>query len=66
MTDDQVFEKIAENDDLNNVMTAACHNAINGLVPGHAYTVIGANRNTGRIKVRNPWSEEEYHGDGSD
>lgn len=53
-------------DDSNNVMTAACHYAVNGLVPGHAYTVRGANSNNGRIQVRNPWSTESYHGDGSD
>lgn len=47
-------------------MTAACMQSHDGLVEGHAYTVLGANRNTGRIMVRNPWSTENYYGTGSD
>lgn len=33
---------------------------------GHAYTVLGVNEETHRIKLRNPWASEMYHGEGSD
>lgn len=37
-----------------------------GLVSGHAYTVLGVNESSGLIKIRNPWGIEYYTGLGSD
>ena len=47
-------------------MTAACMKSKHGLVAGHAYTLLGANKKTDRLIVRNPWSTEKYYGEGSD
>lgn len=47
-------------------MTAACHYSYDGLIAGHAYTLVGVNYDTGRIMMRNPWSDESYYGEGSD
>lgn len=43
MTNQEVFDTIAENDDSNSVMTAACLVSVDGLYSGHAYSVIGVN-----------------------
>ena len=48
------------------VMTAGCHNPINGLVPGHAYTLVGMGDSAGTFKMRNPWGSEQYKGPTSD
>lgn len=49
-------------------MTANCNKAINNIVTGHAYTMLGAfqYKNTKLIKVRNPWGIEKYTGPWSD
>ena len=58
-------------------MTAGCfvteHNEayftedqFNGLVTGHAYTVLGVNEDEHWVVMRNPWATENYHGIGSD
>ena len=66
LTEQEVYDTIAENDDNNNIITAACLTAVSGLVPGHAYTVLGVNKTDRRIILRNPWSSEEYYGVGAD
>ena len=50
-------------------MVAACMRPARGLVPGHAYTLVGVVQLTqnGRpykklIKLRNPWGKETYKG----
>ena len=75
--EDLIWELLSAGDANHYVMTASCYVDIsnqdyysetnfNGLVTGHAYTVIGVNENTGRIIIRNPWASELYHGEGSD
>lgn len=54
-------------------MTAACMENHNGLVPGHAYTLLGVQElKAGSvvlhqlIKMRNPWGKERYDGPWND
>ena len=50
------------------VMTAACHYQYDGLVTGHAYSMLGAVTVNGDklLKMRNPWGREKYTGPYSD
>ena len=75
--EDQIWELLSAGDANHYVMTASCYvdssnqdyyseTNFDGLVTGHAYTVIGVNKNTDRIIIRNPWASELYHGEGSD
>lgn len=47
-------------------MTASCYVSQDGLVAGHAYSLLGVNESTQRIILRNPWGNEMYTGPGSD
>jgi len=53
-------------------MTASCYVSWNNVVPGHAFTLLGAVEETfdgvpvKLIKVRNPWGSEKYTGPYSD
>lgn len=54
-------------------MTTGCHSKIYGLISGHAYSVLDVKELLcgGRVchrlvKVRNPWSSDQYHGPFSD
>lgn len=66
MTDSAIYDLVKTSDEKGYVMTAGCHYSQNGLVSGHAYSMLGVNEETGRIIVRNPWSSEQYYGPGSD
>lgn len=66
MTAEEIYGKVKVADSKGYVMTAGCHNSIDGLVSGHAYSLLGVNDETGRFVVRNPWSNENYYGEGSD
>jgi hypothetical protein len=50
------------------IMTCANFNDVYGLVPGHAYTLIGTAvyNGTKLVKVRNPWGSEGYNGPWND
>ena len=45
-------------------MTASCNKDFEGLIGGHAYTILGVNNstNTSLVKLRNPIGQEEYTG----
>lgn len=62
----ELYSFIRSNDRNHYVMTCGCHRTHNGLVAGHAYSLLGVNESTGRIIVRNPWASERYYGEGSD
>lgn len=49
-------------------MTAACHYKYDGLVTGHAYSMLGAVAVDGTLllHMRNPWGKEKYVGPYSD
>lgn len=47
-------------------MTAGCDTPKDGLVSGHIYTVLGVDADSHMIRLRNPWSSEQYYGEGSD
>lgn len=68
LSDDDLFAKVKEADEANQVMTAGCQNEVpgTGLVTGHAYTVIGVGDTPGTLKMRNPWGSENYVGPGAD
>lgn len=66
MTESEIYALVSESDKAGYVMTAGCYSSMDGLVSGHAYTMLGVNDATGRIQVRNPWSAEQYTGPGSD
>ena len=78
-TSDELWNKLLDAENKNYLMTAGTsgdtyHLPIEqvGLVPGHAYTILGVKElNTGRGKVRlvhirNPWGNTEWSGDWSD
>lgn len=63
------FARIKEADERKYAMTAACIHAHEGLVPSHAYTILGvlelkAGENVLHelVKMRNPWGKEMYKG----
>mmetsp|Transcript_25732 Transcript_25732/g.74450 ORF Transcript_25732/g.74450 Transcript_25732/m.74450 type:complete len:495 (-) Transcript_25732:45-1529(-) len=75
--DDQVHELISQWDENNFIMCANTPAGSDtewssqGIVQGHAYTLISARRNIGSIQanlvqVRNPWGKKEWTGDWSD
>ena len=41
---------------------------LNGLIPGHAYTLLSAHEEHGTrlLRLRNPWGDHEWTGDWSD
>lgn len=55
-------------------MTGGCYRSKGGLVPSHAYTIMGTFEPTDTsgnvvaklVKLRNPWSSEKYIGPWSD
>lgn len=64
---------VKEADDKHWIITAACMHDHTGLVPGHAYTLIGITelKNAGAVthqlvKLRNPWGRERYTGPWND
>lgn len=61
---EQLYKLISDFDEKKYPMSAACHHKGNGLVTGHAYTLIGAQTVAGTrlIRVRNPHSKERYNG----
>jgi hypothetical protein len=63
---DEIWDLISTGDKKDYVMTASCDESVDGLVAGHAYSVLGVNDQTDRIIMRNPWSNEKYYGKGSD
>jgi len=69
LPNDKVWELLSEWDRKNYVISTACFSGANGLVAGHAYTIIGVttiNLVDGTkqrlIKARNPWGSERYKG----
>lgn len=63
------FQLIMDSDSKDYIMTASCSQSIYGLVPGHAYTIIGAaelSNGQKLIRLRNPWGKEQYTGPYSD
>lgn len=78
--DEDTFDKIYEYDQAGYVMSCAMRPGYDpelatkqGLVPGHAYTLISAHKFTDAegdviklIKLRNPWGSGEWNGDWSD
>jgi len=73
MDTEQVWAYLTEWDKKNYVISTACFSGANGLVAGHAYTIIGVktitldNGGTQRlVKARNPWGSERYKGKWSD
>jgi len=73
MSADAIWAFLSHADKEKWVITTACFKKRNGLVAGHAYTVIGvatvedANGKKHRlVKARNPWGAEGYNGDWSD
>ena len=63
-SESDIFYNIDTGDKFHYVMTAGCHNQFDGLVTGHAYSVLGAAELDGEklIKMRNPWGNEKYTG----
>lgn len=68
-----LFKKIKEAADQNQPMAAGTypdnpHYEEMGLVPSHAYTILGAKEEAGKkyILLRNPWGEGEWQGRGAD
>lgn len=71
MSESEILELITWADEKHYVINGAVFTSVDGLVSGHAYSIIGLSDMTdsaGRpyIKVRNPWSSESYYGEGSD
>jgi len=69
ITTEQAWTYLSEWDKKNYVISTACFSGANGLVSGHAYTIIGVktlnlgNGKTQRlVKARNPWGSEKYSG----
>lgn len=69
LTNDQIWDLLSEWDRKNYVISTACFSGANGLVAGHAYTIIGVVRirkTDGTVqrlvKARNPWGSERYKG----
>ena len=76
---DGLWRKILEGENLNYGMSAGTDGkdegelADNGIVPGHAYTLIAAKEITNKngqperlVKLRNPWKKGEWNGSYSD
>lgn len=73
---DQVWKILVDSDKRNFLMAASIdpsgnsreHKRQNGLVEGHAYSLISAVESGGYrfLKLRNPWGEHEWNGDWSD
>lgn len=66
---DKFFQKLAKFDADKTMMTTACFNSWNGLVGGHAYTVlklVELTKDIRLVQVRNPWGRGEFKGDWSD
>lgn len=73
LTNDQIWDLLSEWDRKRYVISTACFSGANGLVAGHAYTIIGVKTITladgtkqRLIKARNPWGSEGYRGKWSD
>lgn len=70
MTESEILDLVTWADNKNYVINGAVFTSVDGLVSGHAYTIIGISEDTYNgepmIKVRNPWSSESYYGPGSD
>lgn len=72
-TNDKVWDAVSNADMKNWVMSSSCMKSQDNMVPGHAYTVLGAvelkqgERTVHKlIKMRNPWGSERYTGPWSD
>lgn len=60
---------IQEADAKGYIMTSGCMQSYFGLIPGHAYTLVGAKQLSNGVKLvrmRNPWGIEKYVGPYSD
>ena len=79
VTSGELFEKIVHYDKLGYMLSASTPgedrwtetggpNEAGGLVPGHAYTIIGAKEALGArlLLIRNPWGQFEWDGDWGD
>jgi len=73
MDADKVWSLLSEWDAKKYVISTACFSGANGLVAGHAYTIIGVKEITladgtkqKLVKARNPWGSERYKGKWSD
>lgn len=71
---DELFKSIhsyASNEQ--NILMGACYNEVDGLITGHAYSILGAytimDGNVpvaNLVHIRNPWNNEHYTGDWND
>ena len=74
MSTDSIWSLLGSLDKKKYVISTACFSGANGLVAGHAYTIIGVTTvtlpNNGGyqrlVKARNPWGSEKYTGKWSD
>lgn len=73
LSNSDLFDLIEEADQKGWLLTSSCHQKVDGLQDGHAYTVLGAvtltdHRGTSYdlLKMRNPWGSEGYNGAWSD
>lgn len=73
-TEDQMWDLISDSDKNKYIMSAACMSGRQGIVGGHAYSLLGVKDlydESGNLAVRllltrNPWGRTEYTGDWSD
>lgn len=68
-SDDEFFNIVKDADQKEWAMVAGVENEYEGLVTGHAYSILAAITLDGGpqiLKLRNPWGKEEYKGPFSD
>lgn len=68
MSETDMWNQIGNADAKKYPLSASCNNGFDGLVPGHAYTMLGVATVDGvkLVKMRNPWGKGEYNGAWSD
>eukprot|EP00929_Paragymnodinium_shiwhaense_P040296 TRINITY_DN21054_c0_g1_i1.p1 TRINITY_DN21054_c0_g1~~TRINITY_DN21054_c0_g1_i1.p1 ORF type:complete len:486 (-),score=48.61 TRINITY_DN21054_c0_g1_i1:90-1547(-) len=77
LDDDMMFEVLFKYNKLKSVLSASSSSGEQGLVKGHAYSILDVRRvNSGMlgvggknfrmVKIRNPWGRSEWQGDWSD